>query len=130
MILRAVVAWLAILVLAIGNGMLRESVLLPHLGKPAALIASGALLAAMILLVAIALARWLGLGSGASPWSTGALWLGLTVVFEFGFGIARGRSWAEMLAPYRFEDGNVWPLVLAMTFFAPLIASRLRSSSA
>ena len=41
----------------------------------------------------------------------GFLWVVLTLVFEFGLGIVQGRSWAEMLMPYTFKDGNIWPLV-------------------
>lgn len=59
--LRPVVAWLAILVLAVLNGFLREAVLLPRLGRTAAYLASGLVLSALIVLVACVLARWMRL---------------------------------------------------------------------
>jgi hypothetical protein len=31
-----------------------------------------------------------------------------------------------MLEAYTFKDGNMWPLVLVITFLAPLVAHRLR----
>ncbi len=128
LVLKSAVAWLAILVLAMLNGLLREAVLLPNLSKPAAFALSGILLSSFILIVAVALARWLRLSSPRRCMSVGLLWLCLTLVFEFGFGgIVQGRSWAEMLEAYTFKDGNIWPLVLVVTLFAPLIAARVRT---
>jgi len=124
--IRPVIAWLAILVLAFVNGTLREFALVPALGQRAAYMASGLLLSAVILVVAIALGRWLRLDTAARAMRIGFLWLGLTLVFEFGLGIVQGRSWADMLMPYTFKDGNIWPLVLAVVLFAPLVALRAR----
>jgi hypothetical protein len=57
----------------------------------------------------------------------GTIWLTLTLVFEFGFGgLVQRRSWAELLAAYRFEDGNIWPVVLVVTFVSPLLGAYLR----
>lgn len=128
-ILRSVAAWTVILVLAMANGMLREAVLLPNLSKPVAYVLSGLVLSVLILIVAIALARWLKLTSSSRSMPVGLLWLSLTLVFEFGFGrLVQGRSWAEMLDDYTFKDGNIWPLVLVVTLFAPLIASRVHGT--
>jgi hypothetical protein len=33
-------------------------------------------------------------------------------------------GWAELFEAYTFEDGNIWPVVLLVTLFAPLIAVR------
>ena len=124
---RYIAAWFLILALAILNGIVREAFLMPALGKPAAMIASGLLLSMFILTVTWALMRWLRLGSTAACLQLGMLWLSLTLVFEFGFGsLVQGRSLAQMLEAYTFKDGNIWPLVLAVTLFAPLAVSRLR----
>lgn len=119
-------AWLLILVLAMLNGILREAVLVPSFGRTVGQLASGAILAAIVVVVTIALARWLALGSTWRALALGALWLALTLVFEFGFGLVQGQSWPEMLAQYTFRDGNIWPAVLAAVFLAPLIACRAR----
>ena len=125
--LRAVIAWLVILVLAVLNGLLREAVLLPNLSRPAAFALSALLLSSFVLIVAIVLARWLELTSSRRGVTVGCLWLGLTLLFEFGFGrIVEGRSWSELWAAYTFEDGNLWPLVLVVTFLAPPVAARVR----
>ncbi len=41
-----------------------------------------------------------------------AVLLALTVAYEFGIGIAGGRSWPEMLEQYAIWKGHLWPLVL------------------
>ncbi len=53
-------------------------------------------------------------------------WLVLTLIFEFGFGLLRGKSLPELLQAYTFTDGNLWPVVLVVTVFAPWLAARLR----
>jgi hypothetical protein len=117
-------AWLAILAIAFGNGALRELWLLPALGPPWAHWISGALLIAAILLVTRVSARHLVAPSAVQRWAIGAIWLVLTLGFEFGMGVAAGHTLAQMLAPYRFTDGNPWPLVLLATVLAPVILLR------
>lgn len=124
--IRPAAAWLLVLALAVANGALREAVLLPGFSKPAAYVASGVILSACVLAVAFALAPWMALRDTRRALAVGALWLGLTLAFEFGFGLARGESWSAMLEAYTFKGGNIWPIVLAITFFAPLIALRGR----
>ncbi|MDP2759288.1 MAG: hypothetical protein Q8O64_02620 [Sideroxyarcus sp.] len=127
LMLKSVVAWLLILVLAMLNGILREAMLLPNLSKPVAFFLSGLLLSFFIFIVAIALARWLEPGTPSRCIHVGLLWLSLTLIFEFGFGgMMQGKSWAEMLEAYTFKDGNIWPIVLMVTLFAPLVAARIR----
>lgn len=124
---RAVLAWLAILVLAVLNGAAREALLAPILGRTPALVASGLLLSALILLVAFAAIGWLQPVSVGAAWELGLLWLLLTLLFEFAFGaFVQHKSWPEMLQAYTFRDGNIWPLVLLVTMLAPVLAWRLR----
>ena len=126
LVLKSAAVWLLILALAVLNGIFREAVLLPSLSKPAAFMISGLLLSACIIIVATVFARWLGLTTAKRSILMGCLWLGLTLVFEFGFGgLVQGKSWAAMLEAYAFKDGNIWPMVLMVTLFAPLIASRI-----
>lgn len=126
-ILKGLAVWLGILVLAMANGVLRETVLLPWLGAPSVLILSGVLLSALILAVAYASLPWLQLRQTWQRLAVGLGWLVLTLVFEFSFGLWQGKSRAELLMPYTFKDGNLWPLVLAVTVLAPSIAARLKA---
>jgi hypothetical protein len=125
LILKAAAIWLLILVLAVLNGGIREAVLVPGVGKPAALVFSGLLLSACIIAVAWILIPRLGRLDVAKSLQIGLLWLVLTLAFEFGFGRwIQGRPWHELLEAYAFKDGNIWPMVLVVTFFAPLVAVR------
>src|SRR6185295_13007962 len=126
--MRPVAIWLVILMFAVVNGAFRETVLVPNLGKPVALVLSGLLLSLIILTLTFVLAPWIRLDTRARCLLVGLLWVLLTLVFEFGFGLSQGRSLPDMLEAYTFKDGNIWPLVLLVTFFAPLMAARLRGT--
>ena len=127
--IRAVLVWLAILVLAIANGALREAYLLPAWGRPAGLVASGVLLSLAILAAAFVALPWLAASSTARAWRIGCAWLLMTLAFEFGFGaLVQHRTLDEMLAAYTFRDGNLWPLVLLVTLLPPVLALRARRS--
>jgi hypothetical protein len=124
--IKALIIWSGILVLAIANGILRESFLIPALGAPAALVLSGLLLSAVILGVTYYSLPWLQVTSPAGLFAVGLGWLALTLVFEFSFGLWQGKSWPELLEAYTFKDGNLWPIVLAITVLAPYITAKLR----
>ena len=124
--LKAMVIWVVILVLAIANGALRESVLIPGLGTPAALVLSGLLLSCVIIAVAYLSLPWLQIRRPVQFWAVGLGWLALTLVFEFSFGLWQGKSWSELLEAYTFKGGNVWPVVLVVTAVAPFVAAKLR----
>ncbi len=126
--LKAAALWLAILVLAILNGALREKALIPALGSFAGLIASGTILSVCVLLVAFVAAPWYGpLASRQWLW-VGLFWFLLTVVFEFSFGrFVQHKTWAELFDAYTFRGGNIWPIVLLVAFLSPWLAAKLRS---
>ena len=126
LVLKAIGIWLLILGCAFLNGALRETILVPELGNPGALILSGMLLSACILAVAFVLVPWLGRIQVSHYLYTGLLWLSLTLVFEIGFGRMRHQSWAAILEAYTFRNGNMWPLVLIVTLVAPFVAGKLR----
>ncbi len=126
-LLKALVLWVAILVLAILNGALREGVLIPAMGTFAGLIASGIALCFCIALVAFFAAPWYGRLSSRQYWFIGLFWLLLTLLFEFSFGrFVQQKDWAQLAQAYTFQGGNLWPVVLALTFFSPWLAARQR----
>jgi hypothetical protein len=92
--------------------------------------ASGLLLSACILGVSIALVPWFGRLGTSRCLQLGLLWLCLTLVFEFGLGrLVQHKSWSELFEAYTFKGGNLWSLVLVITFLAPLLAARLRGTA-
>jgi hypothetical protein len=122
---RAFALWIAILVCAVANGVLREAVLVPWLGARLALPLSGVLLSLAVVAVAWLGAGWLGASTTSRALGVGALWLVLTLVFEFAFGrLVQQRSWRELFEAYTFDGGNLWPAVLLVVFLAPWLAVR------
>lgn len=123
----AISGWVVILLFAIGNGAVREALLMPVLGAVAGMVISGLLLIAAVWLVSYLLLRlrparlpvhglWLGVG-----------WLVATLAFEFGFGmVVQGKALTELLAAYSFAGGNLWPLVLLSVLIAPYLLTRLQ----
>lgn len=125
--LKALGLWGLLAGLGILNGILRVSLLSPHLGQTLALPLSGITLALFILLLVWATLPWLGALRAAQYWQVGGLWLLLTVLFELAFGrLVGGKSWAELLQAYDVTQGNLWLLVLLTIACAPWLAARLR----
>jgi hypothetical protein len=123
---RALLAWLLILVLAVVNGLAREGLLVPWLGAVPGTVLSGVMLSCIVLAVTYLLLPWTGASGPANFALIGVGWLVLTLLFEFAFGLSRGQPLSEMLAPYTFEGGNLWPIVLLVTLVSPSLVARLR----
>jgi hypothetical protein len=123
---KALAVWVGILVLAVANGALREAVLIPKLGDKSALVLSGVLLSSLILITAYFSLPWIGARRQPELIAVGLGWLILTLMFEFSFGLTRGKSLAEILEAYTFKGGNIWPVVLLITAIAPWAAAKLR----
>ena len=124
---KAFASWLVILICAVGNGGLREALLVPSFGEPFALPVSGVLLCIVIVAVSFLLVSRMGRLGTSQCLYVGSLWLVLTLLFEFGFSrLVQRQSWQQLLDAYTFKEGNLWPLVLVVTFIAPLLVIRMR----
>lgn len=127
MLIRALIAWLVIVPLAILNGAFRESVLIPRQGGQMAGIVSTLLLSSLVLLVAWFLVPWIRPRTRADAWRVGVLWLALTLAFEFLAGhYLFGDSWERLLAQYDLAEGQTWILAVITTLVAPALAHALR----
>jgi hypothetical protein len=127
MLLRALVAWLGILVLASLNGALRDLVMTPRLGDTLARAISTVLLCGLVLLVTWLTLGWIGPRSRRDTIVIGAVWVACTLAFEFLAGHYLFRKpWVELLADYDLRRGRIWIAVLVVTFFAPGWIARLR----
>ncbi len=124
--LKAFAVWLLILVCAILNGAFRERFLVLKFGSVSAFVASGLLLSLCIVVLSALLVPWFGQLLTSGYLLLGLLWLGLTLVFEFGFGLLQQRTWSQLLDAYTFQGGNLWPLVLVVTILGPLLGAYLR----
>jgi hypothetical protein len=118
------VAWLGGPLIGIANGTLRELGYKHRVGERTAhqLSTAGAI-ALFAGYFALLDRRW-PLPTPRDAARVGAIWLALTIVFEFGFG--RGvahTSWDELLADYDLRKGRLWTLVLAWIAFGPALVT-------
>ena len=133
LITRSVVTWIAFVLLAIANGVVRERVYGPHVRT---------LTAHQISTVAGALAfagfAWAmfrdvaGRLSPAGALAVGAGWASATIAFEVSLGrFVRGLAWSELLADYNVCRGRLWGLFLLVVLLTPtLLRQRQARASA
>lgn len=128
---KAISMWLLLLVVMMGNGVLRVLVLQPRLGESLARQAA-CLSGSFVIFITTGLLVWrLGPFSRRELLRIGALWLVLTVAFEFFFGrVVSGASWEVLLADYDLTRGRLWPLVLSTTLIAPWLWGVVRDRPA
>lgn len=124
LLLPALATWLALIPVAIANGVFREAVLTPALGELPARWVSTLMLCAAVFGAACLMLRLLRRPPTRSELlAVGLLWAALTVAFEFGFGhYVMGQPWERLAADYDILQGRPWPLVLVADLFAPLVA--------
>lgn len=120
--LKVLMAWLAMLIVSVANGALRDLTYGRYLSDLRAHQVST--LSGIVLLGGIiwAFVRFWPPDSGREALFIGLLWMTLTVAFEFLFFhfVAR-RPWSELLADYRISHGRVWVLVLISIAIAPYV---------
>jgi hypothetical protein len=127
MILRALVVWLLLVILAILNGFFRAAVLIPGVGEHAGHVISTILLSILILVTAWFTIGWIHPATLYSAALVGFVWLGLTVLFEFGAGhFIFHQPWEKLIADYDLTKGRIWVLVLLITVKAPALAAWAR----
>ena len=126
-LLRALVVWLVIVAFESAHGTLRELFLAPLVGDFRArqvAVFTGSLL---ILALSYLFVRWLRAATTVRLLAVGALWLCLTLLFEFGLGLfVLGYSWERLASDYDLSRGALMPFGLVLLTLAPLIAARLR----
>jgi hypothetical protein len=120
-IFRAAAVWASLLILAVLNGGVRDTWLSPWLGDTFGRALSTVLLCGLIILVTWWTIGWIRPVTARAALSIGALWLALTLAFEFGVGhYGLGKAWSELLADYDLRHGRIWVAVLVATLLAPL----------
>lgn len=126
-LIKSFLVWLCFIPLAIANGALRDLVVTPALGETAGRAASSLTLSILILGVTVLLVKRLGVNTRAGYLVVGGSWLVLTLLFELSFFVlVMGHPMDELLADFDIFRGRLWLVVLATTFFAPLIAGKIR----
>jgi hypothetical protein len=125
--IRAVVIWCALLVIASVNGFVREAVLIPRLGEVAGRAFSTLALSAFIVILTWMSIRWMAPQSAEQTWAIGVLWVVLTLAFEFLAGhYLFHNPWDRLLEDYNVVRGRIWILVLITTLVSPRLCASLR----
>ena len=114
--------------LAIANGILRESTYgkwMPELCAHQLSTLTGIILMGAYIWT---IGWWWNPLSSREALLIGAVWVGLTVTFEFGFGLlVMGHPLSRLLNDYNLFAGRVWLLFLLWLGVAPWIFFRLRT---
>jgi len=113
--------WFPMLLLAIGNGILRD---LGYSKYTGALLAHQISTVTLIIFFAFYIQYTIRKFPPSSPWQAlliGLFWLVLTLCFEFGFGLFRGSSWAMLLEDYNLLAGRIWILIPIWIMIAPSV---------
>ena len=125
MILRYFLCWFLLALVAIANGLLRQGTygkVVPELTAHQISTATGIVFTGIVV--------WLWnrtwpLESAGQALIIGAMWLGMTVLFEFGFGhFVAGHSWSHLFADYDLFQGRLWLLFLIWITIMPYLFYR------
>jgi hypothetical protein len=123
----AVLTWLVLLAAMFAAGAFRVAVVAPRLSAFGTEVVGALLGIAVILVLTRRFVRSLQRPTRGTLAGIGALWLGLTVAFEFGFfRYVGGMSWESLLEQYDVGKGHLWPFVLAAVAAAPFVWGRRR----
>lgn len=125
---RWLLAWVGAPILAIVNGAARELVYKDQVGESTANQISVAPLIVLLALYFWMLQRRWPLATTRHALSIGAVWVALSVLFEFGFGhYVEGDSWADLLENYDVAAGNLWILILVWIAAGPATVRAVRA---
>jgi hypothetical protein len=127
---RYTLAWLGGAGIGVANGVARELTYRKRVGELAAHQISTATAIGLFSGYFWALERRWPIETRKEALRIGAIWVGLTATFEFGFGhyVAK-EEWSELLRDYDLARGRVWGLVLVWLGLGPLAVRELMRSS-
>lgn len=130
MIFRAAAIWFSIACLAVGNGIIRESIIAPSFGVAYALPFSGLTLSIIVFVVAYFSLSFIGAKAQPACIFIGIQWVVMTLAFEFIFGhFVAEKSWAELVQVFNVANGNLFILVLLVSLLSPSIVAKVKEVS-
>jgi hypothetical protein len=127
MLARAFGGWVLILLVAVINGGIREALIIPRTNEAAGHAISTISLCAAILVMSWLIIGWIRPTTVRAVWRIAAMWVALTLAFEFLAGhYLFGTPWRQLLADYNIFRGRTWVLVLITTAIAPWLSQSER----
>jgi hypothetical protein len=126
-LLRCVIAWFPMLIIAIMNGAFRQLTFGKVMPELRAHQLSTVIGSALIGFFIWAVVRLWPPASARQALSIGLVWLALTVAFEFFFGrFVMHRPWSQLFNDYNVIEGRLWAAFLIWLTLAPYVFFRLR----
>jgi hypothetical protein len=123
-----ILAWIILPFIAILNGLIREFVYREGVGESTAHQISSITLIILISLYVRSLNDKIEIQSKSSALFIGAVWLVLTIAFEFVMGyVILQKPISTLLDDYNILKGRLWCLVLIWVFLAPLLLRNQRA---
>ncbi len=127
--LKASVIWVVIALLAIANGLVRETLLVSTLGPSIALPVSGMLLSFIVFIVTYLSFPLFAKNKSLTYFLIGLQWVFMTLLFEFLFGhYVVGRSWSDIIQVFNIMKGNLFIIVLIVSLFSPLLVAKIKDT--
>jgi len=127
MIIKYSFAWVGMLILAIINATIRETVYSDFTTELTAHQISSITAIGLFFLYTLVLSTWWRIESPRDAFTIGFIWLSLTIIFEFLFGhFVMNNSWHKLLYDYNIFAGRIWSLVLVAVFLIPYIVFKIR----
>lgn len=126
--LKYILLWFPTVLIAVANGIIRDSLYGRYIGDQAAhQISTASLIVLFSVYVWLVGNRW-KLESSFQAWLVGALWAGMTVAFEFLFGhYVMKNPWEVLFHDYNLMEGRVWALIPLWVLIAPALMYWLRT---
>jgi hypothetical protein len=121
---RAVIVWMAFMLVETVHGVMRELFIAPEIGGLRARQLGVPVGCVILFVVAWFSARWLGAKTRRQQLLVGGLWVFLTPVFEFLIGSAFGNPLPQLAADYNPARGGLMLLGLAFMFVTPMLVAR------
>ena len=119
--LKYILAWFPMLLLAVLNGILRDLGYKKYAGDLTAHQISTITLIILFAFYIGYIIKRFPPSSSAQAILIGTIWVVLTLCFEFGFGRYRGNSWSVLFADYNILKGRIWFLIPLWIFIAPYL---------
>ncbi|MCF2873360.1 MULTISPECIES: hypothetical protein [unclassified Tenacibaculum] len=125
--LKYILAWFPMIIIAIANGFFREKLLVNYFDKLQA-----HQLSSISMIVLLTIYNWILFkiffpASINQAISIGLIWLLFTIMFEFLFGYyVVGHSWSKLLSDYNILKGRIWFFVLIWISIVPYIIYRIQ----
>lgn len=116
------IAWFALAVIAIFNGVIREYTY----GKWVSQLAAHQISTFTAIILTALFVRFMHqmwpIESSNQAWVIGGVWLVMTILFEFGFGhFVVGHTWSRLFSDYNLLTGHVWVLFLLWVLVVPYV---------